>query len=365
MTENLTDEPAPSLVSVASTSEAQEQSAVAEQAAAPPPAVAVSALPAIEIRGFRHVYGQFVAVDDMDVSLPQGSITGFIGPNGAGKTTTIRLLVTLLQPTRGDAFILGKSCTRRPRDVRQLIGYMPDSFGVYEGLNAREYLRFFAEAYDLPHTTIDKTIDEVSELVGLTRKLQTPCAGLSLGQRQRLSLARTLLHDPRVLILDEPAGGLDPLARMELLYILRELRNLGKTILLSSHILTEVAEVSDHLMILNDGKLVAAGTVESIVKTVRPHFTIEVQVLDGATDRVVELLEQRDISGMRQLGNSVEFDFVGDHRGVAELHRSLFEAGLPIIFFQPVDVSLEQAFAKLTRTATRQDSDASRHARLD
>jgi len=308
----------------------------------------------IRIERFHHRYGGFVAVHELDVALPRGTITGFIGPNGAGKTTTIQLLATLLQPTRGDAFVGGFSCTRQRAQARRVLGYMPDSFGVYEGLTAREYLEFFARAHRLPAKGMHKHIAELAELVNLEDRMEAPASGLSFGQRQRLSLARTLLHDPKVLILDEPASGLDPLARIGLLGIMRELRAMGKTLLVSSHILTEVSEICDQLIIMAKGRMVAFGTLDDIARQVRPHFCIELQAMGDGAARAAAWLRERGVASVRHDGEVVEFDYVGERQGLVEMHRALILEGIPLLYFQPVEVTLEQAFAQLVGGTTAQ-----------
>jgi ABC-2 type transport system ATP-binding protein len=301
----------------------------------------------IEIEDFTHRYGDFVAVRDLNLQIPRGTITGFIGPNGAGKTTTLLLLCTLLRPTAGDARICGFSCSRQRADVRRVMGYMPDRFGVYEGLTAREYLRFFAEAHKIASSKIELVISEAVELLRLGDLMKTPVDGLSRGQLQRLSLARALLADPQVLILDEPASGLDPLARLEFLYILRELRALGKTLFLSSHILSEVSECCDFLAIMSRGKLVAFDRLASIRHRVRPHYSIEL-VMQGQVEATLNLLRSYpEASRVRANANVVEFDFVGDEDQLIQLHRRMIREELPLLFFQSVQTSLEDAFAML------------------
>ncbi|HEU5116113.1 MAG TPA: ABC transporter ATP-binding protein, partial [Isosphaeraceae bacterium] len=196
----------------------------------------------IEVRNFTKHYGDFVAVDDLSFTINQGDIFGFIGPNGAGKSTTIRFLATLLRPTSGDGFIAGHSVVTEPMAVRRVIGFMPDDFGVYDGMKVWEFLDFFAVAYKIPRSQRKQIIGQVLELLDLTHKRNDYVNGLSKGMKQRLCLAKTLVHDPPVLILDEPASGLDPRARLEMKALLTELKSMGKTILVSSHILSELAD---------------------------------------------------------------------------------------------------------------------------
>ncbi|HMF36472.1 MAG TPA: ABC transporter ATP-binding protein, partial [Isosphaeraceae bacterium] len=209
----------------------------------------------IEVVNFTKRYGDFVAVDDLSFSIGKGEIFGFIGPNGAGKSTTIRFLATLLRPTSGEGRICGHSVTADPMAVRRVIGFMPDDFGVYDGMKVWEFLDFFAVAYEIPRVSRKKIIGEVLELLDLTHKKDDYVNGLSKGMKQRLCLAKTLVHDPPVLILDEPASGLDPRARLEMKALLGELRRMGKTILISSHILSELADFCTSIGIIERGKL--------------------------------------------------------------------------------------------------------------
>ncbi|NCC37263.1 MAG: ABC transporter ATP-binding protein, partial [Chloroflexia bacterium] len=200
----------------------------------------------VETHALTRRYGAMVALHDLNLTIPQGAVYGFIGPNGAGKTTTMRILTTLLLPSEGEAYVAGHSVVHERLEVRRQVGFMPDFFGVYDNMKTHEYLEFFAEAYDISAARRPRLIDDLLELVDLTHKKQADVMGLSRGMKQRLSLARTMLHDPALLILDEPASGLDPRARVELRELLKELRRLGKTIMISSHILTELAEMCTH-----------------------------------------------------------------------------------------------------------------------
>jgi ABC-2 type transport system ATP-binding protein len=220
----------------------------------------------IQIRGFTKRYDQFIAVDHLDLDIEKGDVFGFIGPNGAGKTTTIRFLCTLLKPTSGMATINGYSVTKQVDDVKRSIGFMPDTFGLYDGMKVWEFLDFFATAYGLPRTKRKALIDDVLQLVDLTTKRDTLVNGLSRGMQQRLCLAKTLVHDPPVLILDEPASGLDPRARVEMKALLKELQKMGKTILVSSHILPELADFCNKIGIIERGKLLASGPVQDVIR---------------------------------------------------------------------------------------------------
>jgi ABC-2 type transport system ATP-binding protein len=246
--------------------------------------MSVATQPAVETRGLTKQYGSFTALSDLNIAIERGAIYGFIGPNGAGKTTTLRILATLLEPTRGQAWVSGYPLTEALYDVRRKIGYMPDFFGVYDNMKVWEYLDFFGAAYDVPLSLRKAMIGDLLALVDLTAKRDNFVEELSRGMKQRLCLARTLVHEPDVLILDEPASGLDPHARIELRELLKELRSLGKTILISSHILTELAEMCTHVAILERGKLLISGSVADILNAMQPAREIYVRVLDRATE---------------------------------------------------------------------------------
>ena len=219
----------------------------------------------IEVIHFTKRYGDFVAVDDLNLHIGRGEVFGFIGPNGAGKSTTIRFLATLLRPTSGEGRIAGHSVVTDPMAVRRVIGFMPDDFGVYDGMKVWEFLDFFAVAYEIPRVQRKLIIGQVLELLDLTHKRDDYVNGLSKGMKQRLCLAKTLVHDPPVLILDEPASGLDPRARLEMKALLNELRGMGKTILVSSHILSELADFCTSIGIIERGKLLASGSIQDIL----------------------------------------------------------------------------------------------------
>ena len=249
----------------------------------------------IEVINFTKRYGDFVAVDNLSFAIGKGEIFGFIGPNGAGKSTTIRFLATLLRPTAGEGRVAGFSVTTEPMAVRRVIGFMPDDFGVYDGMKVWEFLDFFAVAYEIPRSYRKKIIGEVLDLLDLTHKRDDYVNGLSKGMKQRLCLAKTLVHDPPVLILDEPASGLDPRARLEMKALLNELKQMGKTILISSHILSELADFCTSIGIIERGKMLAAGNIQEIQARIRSHRVLKVRVLDETTDRAAEHPSRRFI----------------------------------------------------------------------
>src|SRR5262252_6629195 len=223
----------------------------------------------IELINFGKQYGDFTAVQSLNLRIGAGELFGFIGPNGAGKSTTIRFLATLLKATRGDGVVAGHSVTRDPLGVRRVVGYMPDNFGVYDGMKVWEFLDFFAVAYQIPRSKRKQVISDVLELLDLTHKRDDFVNGLSRGMKQRLCLAKTLVHDPPVLILDEPSSGLDPRARLEVKALLKELRAMGKTILISSHILTELADCCTSIGIIERGQLLLHGPIETVYRQIQ------------------------------------------------------------------------------------------------
>ncbi len=238
----------------------------------------------VETENLTKRYGAFLALHNLNLSIEQGAIYGFIGPNGAGKTTTMRILSTLLEPTTGQAWVAGYPVTEAPHEVRRKVGYMPDYFGVYDNMKVWEYLDFFAAAYQVPQERRKGLVGDLLALVDLGVKRDNFVEELSRGMKQRLCLARTLVHEPDLLILDEPASGLDPHARIELRELLKELRSLGKTILVSSHILTELAELCTHVAIIERGQLLVNGSVNSILAAMQPARDIYVRVLHAAPE---------------------------------------------------------------------------------
>src|SRR5918993_976017 len=232
----------------------------------------------IETRDLTKKYGDLYALDRLTLKLDQGDVFGFIGPNGAGKTTTMRILATLLNPTWGEAYVGGYSIYAKPKEIRRIIGYMPDFFGVYDNMKVIEYLEFFAAAYRIKGQARRKICDEVLELVDLGYKREALVTSLSRGMTQRLGLARVLLHDPQVLLLDEPASGLDPRARIEMRELIKRLRQEAKTIMVSSHILPELADICNKIGIIERGKLIFNGSVDDAIRRVRGNFVFTVSV---------------------------------------------------------------------------------------
>jgi ABC-2 type transport system ATP-binding protein len=303
----------------------------------------------IKIRGFTKRYDDFTAVDNLDLDVEQGDIFGFIGPNGAGKTTTIRFLATLLEPTRGEAWINGHSVRRETDAVKHSLGFMPDHFGVYDGMRVWEFLDFFALAYGIPERKRRTLIEQVLALVDLTAKREAPAAALSRGMRQRLCLAKTLVHDPPVLILDEPASGLDPRARVELKALLRELRKMGKTILISSHILPELADLCNKIGIIERGKLLAAGPVDEVTRSIRQHRVVEIKTHGFSETCEILLAHHERVRNLNAAGGEYKFEFVGNDEELAGLHRMLILENVPLLWFGEVEADLEEVFMKITK----------------
>lgn len=293
-------------------------------------------------------FGEFTAVDRVSFEVEPGQVCGFIGPNGAGKTTTMRIAATLELPDEGDIEVCGYSVLEDPRAVRSNLGFMPDAYGAYPDTTVIEYLDFFARAYGLAGTERKKALAHVTDFTGLAPLEQKPMDGLSKGMRQRLCLAKTLLHDPGFLILDEPAAGLDPRARVELRELVRALADMGKGVLISSHILSELSSLVDSIAVIEGGRIQGAGTVASILKKLRPHLSIFTRFLSPAEVAEKALLELPGVSQVIHKDGGLAFDFQGEKEAVADLLRALVERGLGPIEFAPEGADLEDVFLSLT-----------------
>jgi ABC-2 type transport system ATP-binding protein len=304
----------------------------------------------IEVINFTKRYGDFLAVDDLSFTIGKGEIFGFIGPNGAGKSTTIRFLATLLRPTSGEGRVAGFSVVADAMSVRRVIGFMPDDFGVYDGMKVWEFLDFFAVAYEIPYTYRKKIIGEVLELLDLSHKRDDYVNGLSKGMKQRLCLAKTLVHDPPVLILDEPASGLDPRARLEMKALLNELRGMGKTILISSHILSELADFCTSIGIIERGKLLAAGSIQEIQNQLRSHRVLKVRVLDDKTELAESLMRQdSSVRLVEAFDHTLTAEFEGQDPDMARLLGKLIAAGVTVQSFAEEPLRLEDVFMMITK----------------
>jgi ABC-2 type transport system ATP-binding protein len=314
-----------------------------------------TATAAVTVRGLRKTYGTVHAVDGLDLDVPVGGIFGLIGPNGAGKTTTMQALVTLLVPDGGQVQVFGHDPVADPFEVRRQVGWMPDFFGLYDGLTCREYLDFFAAAYRLDAPTRRQQVADLLELVELTHKADTDTAGLSRGMQQRLSLARALVHDPRLLVLDEPASGLDPRARVELREILLELSRLGHTILVSSHILAELQEICDRVGIIEAGRVLAQGTVEEIRATVRSVLTVTVRVLGGPEVAARAAAIAAANAAVQTAGptGTLRFELAGGEEAAADLLAALVGEGIRVTDFREESGGLERLFLSVTKGDVR------------
>lgn len=303
----------------------------------------------IRVENFSKRYGDLWAVNGFNLHVEKGDIFGFIGPNGAGKTTTIRFLATLLKPTTGQAWVNGYHVLDDPMNVRRSMGYMPDSFGVYEGMRVWEYLDFFAAAYNIKRDKRKAIVRDVIELLDLGGKRDDFVEGLSRGMRQRLCLAKTLVHDPQVLILDEPASGLDPRARHYVKELLKELRSMGKTIFISSHILSELADCCNKIGIMERGKLLASGEVKQILSQVREHLILEIELLQTG-DEIEDLLwKVPGVTKVESFGTVIRIEYKGDLREIPNIHKMLVDRGLPLLYFRDVPADLEEVFMKVTK----------------
>ncbi|MFZ5631934.1 MAG: ABC transporter ATP-binding protein [Bacillota bacterium] len=302
----------------------------------------------ISIKGLTKRFGRTVALDGLSLEVEKGSVFGLIGPNGAGKTTAMSILATLQLPDGGTATVGGRDVVADPAGVRSLIGYMPDFFGVYDGLKVYEYLDFFAGAYYLPEAGRDRLIDVLMELVNLEGKKDCYVDLLSRGMKQRLALARCLVHEPEVLILDEPASGLDPRARAEMKEIIRHLGRMGKTVLISSHILPELAELCDRVAIMEKGRVVVSGTVDEVTAAGAGARMIAIEVLEGGGD-LARWLAQRDRVNVAEAGGrSVRVLFRGTRDEQGGLLKEIIAGGYVVTQFHEVRRNLEEIFMAVT-----------------
>jgi ABC-2 type transport system ATP-binding protein len=307
----------------------------------------------IETQGLTKRYGRLTAVEGLDLVVEEGAVFGFVGPNGAGKTTTMRILATLLRPTAGEAWVMGHSVLDERREVRRAIGYMPDFFGVYGDMKVWEYLDFFAACYEIPAGARCRLVDDLLELVDLTHRRGDYVDALSRGMKQRLCLARALAHDPQVLILDEPASGLDPRARVEIRELLRELQAMGKTIFVSSHILSEIEEVCTHVGIIEAGYLVAAGTLEEMRQCIQVQRVVRVGLMGQVEQAHAWLAGRPDVVHVEPVADNGEGDlqvtFAGDDESLPRLLNELVSAGFPVTMFREETGDLEDVFMRLTK----------------
>ena len=293
------------------------------------------------------------AIRDIDLDLGKGDLFGFIGPNGAGKTTTMRIIATLLTPTYGEAYVCGYSIYTHPKEIRRLVGYMPDFFGVYDDMTVIEYLDFFAAAYRIAPQARRKRCDEMLEVVDLEFKRDAYANTLSRGQTQRLGLARVLLHDPEVLLLDEPLSGLDPRARIEMRALMRRLGSMGKTVIVSSHILPELADVCNKVGIIDSGKMIASNDVASMIRQVRPNMAILIETaLEKQLETAAKLLSSHElVQSVDVVSQTLKATLKTDAGDYSSLATLLISHGIAIKRFAEEEINLESAFMAFTKGA--------------
>jgi ABC-2 type transport system ATP-binding protein len=304
----------------------------------------------IELIDFTKRYGEFTAVEGLNMLIAPGELFGFIGPNGAGKSTTIRFLVTLLRATSGEGRVNGFSVAKQPMDVRRSIGYMPDAFGLYDGMKVREFLDFFAAAYQIRQSERKRIIEDVMELLDIAGKRDEYVNSLSRGMTQRLCLAKTLVHDPPVLILDEPTSGLDPRARLEVKALLGELRRMGKTILIASHILSELADTCTSIGIIERGKLLMHGPIADVYRRIQRNRKVEVRFLPGDVERGAAVIRRAEgLVDLRVEGSVVRAEIAADEHKLAELVDRLYDERIRFHSFADQDPTLEDVFMMVTK----------------
>lgn len=302
----------------------------------------------VQVDNLTKKYKGTLAVDRLTMEIPAGEIYGFVGANGAGKTTTMRIIAGLMAPTSGKVYIDGMDVSKEPLQVKKNLGYMPDFFGVYDDLKVCEYMDFYAGLQGISKANATGLVDSLLELVRLTQKKDAYVDSLSRGMKQRLCLARSLIHDPKFLILDEPASGLDPRARVEMKEILKELRSMGKTVLISSHILPELSELCSSIGIIDSGKLIASGSVSEIVEKMAYSGQVKIKVNGLEEEAVKVLMEMPGIGTISSVSGVIEVNVDGGNDDYARILKTLVEKSIPVISFQPVEGSLESVFMHLT-----------------
>jgi ABC-2 type transport system ATP-binding protein len=305
----------------------------------------------IELVNFTKRYGDLLAVDSLSLKIAPGEMFGFIGPNGAGKSTSIRFLATLLKATGGDGIVNGHRVSKDPLGVRRSVGYMPDNFGVYDGMKVWEFLDFFAVAYQIPRDRRRQVVADVLDLLDLGGKREAFVNSLSRGMKQRLCLAKTLVHDPPVLILDEPASGLDPRARVEVKALLKELRRMGKTILISSHILTELADCCTSIGIIERGKLLMSGPIDEVYHRIQRNRVVRIKFLENMEAGVSILRSQPETRDVQIENNHVTVELAADDQQAAAILERLLAGGVRVSSFAEKEPTLEDVFMMVTKGA--------------
>lgn len=304
----------------------------------------------LRIENLTKLYGKFKAVDNISFDVKEGEIFGFVGPNGAGKTTTFKMIATLLKPTSGKIYLDDIEInTKNLKEIRNNIGYMPDFFGVYDKLKVTEYMDFYSDIAGIHSSVRGNIIGDLLELVDLTHKREAYVDSLSRGMKQRLCLARCLVHNPKLLILDEPASGMDPRARIQMKEILKELKRMGKTIIISSHILPELAELCTNIGIIKGGKIAVNGTVDEIMLRAKGANVIKLEVLDNMEKCIKLLKEEPLIKSVVEGEREVEIEFSGEPIELSNLIKRLLNSDIPVITFKPLETNLETIFMDITK----------------
>ncbi|HNU80098.1 MAG TPA: ABC transporter ATP-binding protein [Bacillota bacterium] len=303
----------------------------------------------LSIRNLNKRYGRFQAVSELNLDVPEGEIFGFVGPNGAGKTTTMKIICGLLRATSGEITLDGVDIIRNSRRMKEKIGYMPDFFGVYDDLKVNEYLEFYASIYNIKGQERKRITDDLLELVDLGSKREAYVDSLSRGMKQRLCLARSLVHNPRLLVLDEPASGMDPRARFEMKEILKNLKGMGKTIIISSHILPELAELCTSIGIIDQGRMVISGSNEEIMQQVYNKKVVRLKVRDRLDDAVLILKEYPFVDKLVIGENTIQAGFGGGDGEMSRVLSDLINRGIPVVSFAQMDGNLEDVFMKVTK----------------
>jgi ABC-2 type transport system ATP-binding protein len=310
-------------------------------------------IPAVQTTGLTRMYGNTAALFGLDLTVQKGDLFGFIGSNGAGKTTTLRILATFLAPSAGSARVLGHDVVRDADAVRHVIGYMPDFFGVYKDMEVTEYLDFFGACYKIPTAQREKTVNDVLELVGLSEKKGALIGALSRGMQQRLGLARVLIHDPQLLLLDEPASGLDPRARIEMMAILQELQRLGKTIIISSHILSELQTLCNRVAIIEKGKLIYSGPVQGVRDQMSQGRVLWVRVSSDQSQAVDLLKSRPEISEATPVDGEIKVTLADQHADHSFVADVLVRGGARLVGLREDEIGLEEVFMRVTRGETQ------------
>jgi ABC-2 type transport system ATP-binding protein len=303
----------------------------------------------VQIANLKKFYGPTRAVNDISFTFTSGQVFGFVGPNGAGKSTTMRILAALEEPTAGDCYVEGVSVVEYPDKAHRLVGYVPDSLPSHQDISVHEYLDFFARAYGITGQRRKRVVEEIEEFTNLLGIREKHLNALSKGMKNRVSVARALVHDPPVLIMDEPASGLDPRARIELRELLKVLAGQGKAILISSHILTELAEICNGAVFIERGKLLRAGTLEQLLREDAPHRTVVIRPLDRLDALHKHLLVQPNVEEVRLVDSTLEADVATDEEGCCRLLSELCAEGFRIVEFRPRRADLEQIFMTVTK----------------